>query len=200
MQAVLVVLIIPLIALNFLSGLAGGIWLAFRGEWALVAFGVIYMIIAPFFLGLALLPGIVFGGPAVLLANRKHPMLACILGIPAVAWTFIVMMVSCLWVFLPAVHNASQSVLPHVLWGYAMAVSPWMYMASKEQRVGDNSAAIPVFMTQLGTIAMSIAVLLNPEDASVGRLLFWFLPFTILGIAIQMFGVAVAAGAERRRF
>jgi hypothetical protein len=74
-----------------------------------------------------------------------------------------------------------------------------MYMASKEQRVGDDSAAIPVFIIQLGTIAMSIAVFLNPENTSAGRLLFWFLPFTFLGVAIQMFGVAVAAAAEHNR-
>ena len=36
MQAIVLLLILPLIILNMLGAIVGGIWLVFRGEWALV--------------------------------------------------------------------------------------------------------------------------------------------------------------------
>lgn len=197
MQAIIFVLFVPLILLNMLSGLVGGIWLAFQGEWALVGFGVLYMIIAPFFLGLAMLPSLAFGAPAAMAAERNHPIVAILVGLPAIIWTFAVIALSCVWSFEAAAVRANDALIPHVLWGYAVALAPWMYMASKEDRAGSGTS-VPIFFAQLGTISMAIATLTNPDDTSFLRLLMWFLPFAVAGLCVQLLAVVLTAVSYRR--
>src|SRR4051794_30045324 len=107
MQAFLLLILIPIILLNFLGGIVGGIWLTLRGEWALVGFGVLYMIASPFFLSLAMLPGMAVGVPAAM-TMRRHPFVGLVLGIPSMVWTFAVISVSCVWSFTAAAAHLAE--------------------------------------------------------------------------------------------
>jgi hypothetical protein len=200
MQAFFLLILIPIILLNFLGGIIGGTWLALRGEWALVGFGILYMIAAPFLLSLALLPGMAVGVPAVM-TMRRHPFVGLALGIPSMVWTFAVIAVSCVWSFTAAAAHLSESPIPHMMWGYAIALAPWMYMANKERRSGtQDGTTVPIFFAQLGTLSMAAAAMINPGDTSFVRLFAWFVPFTILGILLQLLMAAVEAATQRARY
>ena len=202
MQAIVLLLILPLIILNMLGAIVGGIWLVFRGEWALVGFGILYMIVSPFILSLALLPGIAFAAPAVMAAER-HPVVGFIVGIPAIVWQFAVIALSCVWSFQASAYHLGEAPFPHILWGYAVALAPWAYMAGKERQSSGpepDGTAVPVFFAQLGTLSMAVGTAMNPADTSFGRLLVWFLPFTVLGIVLQLIMAALVSAAYRHRY
>ena len=200
MQAIVLLLVLPLIILNMLGAIVGGLWLLFRGEWALVGFGILYMIAGPFLLSLALLPGMALAAPAAITADR-HPIVAFVIALPAVIWTFAVIAFSCIWSFQASAYRLGEAPLPHMLWGYAVALAPWMYMAERERRSGgSDGTAVPVFFAQLGTISMAIATIVNPSDTSLARLLAWFLPFTLIGIVLQVVMAAIQVAAYRQRY
>jgi hypothetical protein len=150
--------------------------------------------------GLLMLPGIIFAAPAAIAAERRKFIWAAILGVPAIAWTFGVMTVSCVLVFSTVTKHIDGSIIPYVLWAYAAAMAPWSYMASVESRSGNDTANIPLFCCQLGTISMMVAVFQDQYDTDFWRLVWWFLPFAVLGIAIQLLIVVAEGLASRRAF
>ena len=62
---------IPIIFLNFGSGIVGGVWLAFLGEWRLVGIGVALLFTASFSLSILMLPSIPIGMIATYFLNRR---------------------------------------------------------------------------------------------------------------------------------
>ena len=198
MQALVLLLFAPFIILNMLGGVVGGVWLVILGEWRLLAFGILYMICGALMVGLLLLPGMLFAAPAAMAAERRKFILTAFLGVPAIGWTFAVMTVSCVLVFSTVVSHIEGSLIPYVLWAYAAAMAPWSYMASVKSRSGNDTASIPLFCCQLGTISMIVAVFRNPYESDFWRLFWWFLPFAALGIAIQLL-IVVAGALDSRR-
>src|SRR5215467_12098840 len=64
LRSLIRILAFPLVVLNMLGGIISGIWLATRGEWATIGYGIVVLIVAPYFLMWALLlPSMVFPWP-----------------------------------------------------------------------------------------------------------------------------------------
>lgn len=170
---------------NFFSGIIGGIGLIFQGEWGLFFYGLAWAFAGAFVLSFALLPGMIFAPIAAWAAERNKVGLIVAAGIPAMAWTYIVVAVSCVAVF-SAVVEGSDAGLFHILWGYSAATGPWSYMAQQEAKTGNDNAATVSFFAQLGVISMILATFLEPAHTEFGRLIYWFTPLLLLGLVFQL--------------
>lgn len=180
--------------LNILGGIVSGAWLLFTGEWAVLGYGLLYMFVGVFVISLALFPAILLAVPAAAIAERTEGViLPLIVSLPALVWTFVVMAVSCALGFSYLFKMGNGDFWPFAFWAYAVVLTPWSYMASKEERTGNDAANVPVFFAQLGTVSMIVAVWIDPGNADFWRLIWWFSPFAILGCLFQtlMAGAAV---------
>lgn len=103
-QAIIALVAVPLFFLNAGGGIVGGVWLLAIGEWREVVFGVLAGAIGVFAISLALMPGLMFLGPAAGLAE-KRPALALPFLIVGQLWTYAVLTGWCVWIF----HHYSQA-------------------------------------------------------------------------------------------
>jgi hypothetical protein len=62
----------PLLILLYLfGGIVSGVWLAYRGDWWALGYGLIGLYFSTFALGIALLPTLILAPPAVHLSERR---------------------------------------------------------------------------------------------------------------------------------
>jgi hypothetical protein len=151
MKSLFFLLMAPMLVLNLLGGLVGGVWLAILGDWSTLFFGIAYMVVGAFALSLLLAPAMLLALPMAALGERRA-FAAALIGLPAMIWTYAVIAVSCAWVFRGITMTPQGSLIPYLLWGYAAATAPWSYMASKEGN--DGHSGVAVFFASLGLIAM----------------------------------------------
>jgi len=195
MKSLFLLVMAPLMLLNLVGGLIGGVWLAILGDWSTILFGIAYMAVGAIGLSLLLAPAMALAIPMAALAER-HVMAATLFGLPALIWTFVVIAASCAWVFSGITSTPEGSLIPYLLWGYATAIAPWSYMASKE--ADDGHSGVAVFFASLGLIAMMVAVWIDPGDTTVWRLLYWIVPVLAVGMILQLTMVAAVAIEEKR--
>ena len=186
MEAIMLLVALPLLVLNLIAGLAGGVGLAFQGEWGLLFSGLAYSVGGPFLLSIAMLPGMIFVPLTVWAADRGNTLLAVMSAIPSMVWTYIVVAVSCIVSFAMIVRG-SEGEFFHLLWGYSVATAPWSYMAQKDKQSGNDNSTVLMFFVQMGTASMMVAAFADPYDTSPARLATWFLPFMGLGLLAQLF-------------
>lgn len=196
MKPIVTLLALPVLLLNFLGGFIGGVWLLFEGDWRLVVFGLFYGFVGALGLSLVLLPGMIFALPAVKAAESGHPTLGALIGAPSMAWTLLVVTVSCVMVF-SRINTIGEGGLPYLLWGYSVAVGPWTYMASKDpDHTPANGATL--LATQLGAISMMVATVVDPLSTDFERLAWWFAPFPILAFVLVVALAVAEARAPRQ--
>ena len=177
---------LPLLVLNFLGGLVSGIGLAFQGEWRLIFVGIGYGVAGPFLLSIAMLPAMIFIPLSVWADKRGNTLVAVAAAIPNLAWTYIVVAVSCIIVFSAITKNAEGDLF-HLLWGYSVTTAPWSFMAQKDRQSGNDYSSTLMFFVQMGTASMMVAAFVDPYDTGAARLAAWFLPFMGLGLLAQLF-------------
>lgn len=198
MESIVKLALIPIILLNFFSGLVGGVWLLFEGQWAMVAFGFLYGFVGVMALSLILLPGMLFAIPAATAFERNRPTLAALLGAPSLTWTLLVLTASCVFIF-SRIATIGDGGIPFLLWGYSVALSPWTHMASKE--ASDSPATGATAMAaQLGVVSMMVATVVNPLETQFDRLVWWFAPFPILALLLlTLTGISAARAHAHSR-
>lgn len=186
MQALMAIIIIPLILLNFAGGIVGGVWLAIRGEWSVIGLGILYMIATPLALGLAILPGLIFAAPAAALMERRHIFLGGLVALPALAWTYAVLGGSCLLVvaYTSAAWDG-EAMLAYLLWAYAVAMAPWAYLAQKDEQAGQRGSGATLFFAQVSIVSMGIGTLLNGAPLYWTELILWCGPPIALGLLLD---------------
>jgi MFS family permease len=155
----------PILLLNFLAPLIGGIWLATLGEWRFIGIGVAYMLGGTLACGIAMLPGLPFAAAAASAAERGKGFLAFIVGLPALLWTLIIACGSCAYL----IHFASEqidyqnSAMPYMLWALSFATTPWDYLAMKDQQASHPndvpSSGITATFLNMGCIAAVVGFL-----------------------------------------
>lgn len=177
--------VVPFMLLNLLGGFLGGAGMLFQGEWGLFFFGLAWMFIGAFALSFALLPGMIFAPIVAWAGKRENIPLMVLAGVPAIAWTYLVMAVSCVAIFGAMVQNSGAGIF-HMFWGYAVATGPWSYMAREEAKAGNDNAAMTSFFAQLGVISMMIATFIDPANTEFYRLIYWFAPLLVIGLILQL--------------
>lgn len=181
---------VPLMILNSLGGLLGGVGLAIQGQWTLLIGGIAWCVIGVFVLSIALLPGMIFAPLAVWAAERGNILAAIVASVPTVLWTYIVLTVTSLIVFVHFVAQPDSGFF-HLLWAYAVTTAPWSFLASKDKQSGNDSSSMLMFFVQLGVVSMMFASWSDPESITVASLVPWFLPFMALGLFAQVFVAVV---------
>ncbi|GAB3739951.1 hypothetical protein GCM10028794_24110 [Silanimonas algicola] len=168
MGALFNVLMIPLIAMNFIGGLVGVVWLLVLGQWSALGTALVLLIGGAFFCGLALLPGLLASGPALMMYDKggasriaSYPLM-----LAGLLWTHSVMIV---WAFGAFAYfrklSDSGSLVPMMLIAYLVATAPWSYMAQKDVQSGNESSLASIFFLQASCFIA--AVMLGVGDAGL---------------------------------
>jgi|HigsolmetaAR201D_1030396.scaffolds.fasta_scaffold10813_3 hypothetical protein len=198
MQALVMVLMVPLMLLNFFGGIGSGIWLAILGEWWAIGYGIAGFLLSHFLLAIILMPGILLVGPAALLMEKGKTFLAFPFLLLSQLYTFAVITAWCMFVFYFFMSRAGQDTFwPLLIWSYGVALGPWMYMAQKEQQGGTGDAsAMTTFFAQVAYIVVALVVIFG--SATLIGLAMIFGGIMLVGMLIQT-GLALAMLREEKR-
>jgi hypothetical protein len=135
LEKVFDVLNLPLMLMNMLSAIVGGIWLAFLGEWRLVIFGIVILFTSQWLISFMLLPGMLLGAISMYFHEKKNP-LFYFFGFINQAYTNFLIIVTCAFAFILCTHFYSShskiTLIPYLLWSWSIALGDWQYFASKE--------------------------------------------------------------------
>lgn len=143
---------LPIVVLNFFGFIISGIWLLIIGQWSSVAVGFLLTMIAPFVLGLAILPSMIFNGPMVYFAERRVTIGIYFFGFLASVYIYMVIAAWCSSVTFYFLRDApSHAFWPLLIWSYGVATSPWSYMAQRDQSI---ASFYSLFFTQVAFIVM----------------------------------------------
>ena len=82
--------------------------------------------------------------------------------------------------------------VPSLIWSYAVAMTPWQYMASKDQQAGDDSSQVDLFFAQFGFFVLILLACFS--SLTLPSLLLSFASFLGVGLVYQ---VIVAFQATR---
>lgn len=133
----LMLLMIPLLVLNFFGGLVSGIWLLVIGDWRPVVEGFIGSLISIWLIAILLMPGLAVQVGAAALAEKGKTIFAVLLVLVSSVYSTALFTVYCLFVFWYFLGPATaETFIPLLIWSYGVALSPWMYMARKEEQMG----------------------------------------------------------------
>lgn len=162
------ILMIPMFLINTLSGLVGGVMLAFNGEWKIIGLGLAGGIAGPIIISIGLLPGMALGAPA-LSAYERGGALAKLLSAPfllvSMAWTIIIMAV---WgwsafTLLGDWHYWRGSDLAHVLWAYSAATAPWVFLAQKDAQGGNFESGTSLLVFEIACLFVALGFWLHSD-------------------------------------
>lgn len=196
MQALVVVLMVPLMLLNFFGGIGSGIWLAILGEWWAIGYGLLGLF-SHFLLSIVMAPGLFFAVPAAGLVEKGKRFLALPFILLSQLYTYAVITAWCMFVFYIFMSRANQETFwPLLIWSYGVALGPWMYMAQKEQQSGTGDfSAMTTFFAQVAYIVVALVVILG--SGSLIDLAVIFGGVMLVGMLIQS-GIAFAILKEEK--
>lgn len=158
MQALFLLVMIPLTLLQVIGGIVGGVWLAVLGEWQAIAYGAAALL-APFFLPLVLSPGFLLAGPAIQLIRGGRIGAAIPFVFLSQLLVFAAIGAWCIAVFrLFSADARGAAFWPVLIWSYVVALGPWLYLArgDSQSRPGEGSF-MAVFFAQVAYVAMAAA-------------------------------------------
>ena len=193
------ILVVPIIILNSLAGLVGGVWLLWLGEWKLVLGGFLLSVFAPFWASLLVMPGMIFAIPGIAAIERGNTWIGTILVSLSGLWTYTVVTIWCLVAFwyVPQFGSNSDPFLPFLLFAYAVATAPWALMAQKETQSGGGSGAqLTVSGACLGC-ALILAYVLIAEQPDFFAAI-WFLIVPMAAVYIFSIIAAIIDGRSSR--
>ncbi len=176
--------------LNMLGGVVAGVWLAVLGDWKTIGTGVVGMIGGAMICSLLMLPGIVLALPAMRMWGSDS-FLARIIAVPILlvghSWTYIVMTAWAFGAFLVLLKGVpiDDKALPYLLWAYAVATTPWVFMLQKDVQAGNDHGSISVFFLQIACAALILGFWLEA---------FWLIiAFWIIMAISLLFGLVIMA-------
>lgn len=157
-----VVLSVPLGLLNLFGGVVAGIWLAILGKWGIIGYGVAALFVSGIGLGFAMIPGLLFAAPAVVLHEKGHKLGFYFFSFLGSLYTVVVLTAWCIAVLYFFGRQADpDSIIPVLLWSYGVATGPIAWMAQKEtQGGGGEGAMMSTFFSQFAYVLVILAILL----------------------------------------
>lgn len=194
--ALLAALSIPLGILNAFGGVVAGIWLAVKGEWAVIFLGLFVLFGGAFIVPLLLVPGAGLLGIGALSYDRGRPTLGTFFVLLSSLWTVALVIVWEVSIFVTFGRRAVSPdlTIPVWLWSYGAATGVWSWLASKEQQGGNGMAAVHAFAAQVAYLLFSFCILW----------LRWPLGRSVLTMAVPLilplaFAVVAVATSTRNR-
>jgi hypothetical protein len=174
-------LMLPIIILNLLGGIIAGIWLAILGEWRAIGIGIASIFVSHFALSFALMLSMPLMFPVAYFIEKRNKIGIFFFGFLNLAYTMGLITFWCVGVlYFFASMATSQSIIPMLVWSYGIALSPWIFLAQKDEQAKNDFSTFSTFLAEIAYIIAILMVL--------------FIRTTILNILI-MFGVIMGIGA-----
>lgn len=193
--ATLTSLIVPIMILNMFGGIISGIWLAILGEWGEIFRGIVFIVVSGFLISFALMPGLLFAGPAIVAMERGKKILGVFFGFLSVLYTYALITIWCIWIMRLFVSSATESsIIPLLIWSYGVALAPWMWLAQKDQQAGGNEFSI--FATFFAQISYILAMIMFFLGATLGTIAITFGAIMLIATILQM---TIVFGGEIRK-
>jgi len=142
-----------LFAINMFGGIVSGIWLAILGEWRVVVIGIVYCFFSSFFITFALMPGLLLSTPAMFFIEKGKKIIGAFFGALSIIYTIGLLIIWCLYVLVEFTQLVdSRALIPALVWSYGVAMTPWMYLAQKDQQAGNDHATYTTFFAEVSYI------------------------------------------------
>ena len=191
LERLLSVLAAPLAILNMFGGIISGIWLAILGKWGLIGYGILALIVSGMGLGLAMVPGLIFAGPAAVMLEKGNKIGGYFFGLLSIIYKVGVLTAWCILVLVYYTKHAdADSLIPVLIWSYGIATGPISWLAQKELQSGNEHATIITFFIEVAYILTILAILL--VGISLLNVLILFGVVMSIGLIVQ-FSVAYLA-------
>lgn len=179
------VLAIPLGLINTFTGITAGIWLALLGEWGLIGSGILVLFISIFGLVSALMPGMLFAGPAAAFNKKGNKLGFYIFGSLSTLYSMAVLSAWCIAILYYFTKDANgNSFIPTLLWSYAVAIGPVLWISQKDIQSGEKHAMISTFFAQAACFLVILANLFT--KVSLSGIIIPFVIVMSAGLAIQL--------------
>ncbi|MBD3155138.1 MAG: hypothetical protein GF368_00600 [Candidatus Aenigmarchaeota archaeon] len=183
LNKIIEILSVPIMILNFVGGIIGGIWLAFLGEWTLIVIGVLFLFTSHWILSIFMMPNLLIAGIASQFYEKKNP-LGHFFGFISQLYMNLLIISWCIFAFLVCSHFYSGEIgityIPYLLWSWGMALGPWQFFASKEP---DNEfSAITLFSASVFYFLFLISIFISPLFRLIITVIFGVVQLIILPI------------------
>lgn len=160
-------LAIPLGLINTSVMILAGTWLAILGEWGLIGSGILVLFISIFGLVSALMPGMLFAGPAAAFSKKGNKLGFFIFGYLGILYSTAVLSAWCIAILYYFTKDAnSDSFLPTLLWSYGVAIGPVLWISQKDIQSGEKHAMISTFFAQAACFLVILASLFTKVSLS----------------------------------
>lgn len=174
------VLAFPLFILNIFGDIVSGIWLAILGEWGLIGYGILALLISGMGIGLAMAPGLLFAVPAAAMLEKGNKIGGYFFGLLSTIYTVGILTAWCILVLVYYTKQANaDSIIPVLIWSYGIATGPIVWLAQKDLQSGNEYAMITTFFIEVAYILTILAIL--------------FVGVSLLNVVV-LFGVVMSIG------
>jgi tetratricopeptide (TPR) repeat protein len=184
LNGILKIFIIPIMILNAGGAIVGGIWLAFIGEWKLIAIGILLLFTLNWFLSFLMIPAILISGIAIKF-GEKNRFLFNLFGYLSAIYTNILIIATCVSAFYICTSFYKEttiglSLIPYLLWSWGMALGPWQFFASHEPE--NEFTAITLFSASIFYFLFLISLFISPILSLIIIFLFGIVQVILLPI------------------
>jgi len=163
---------------NYFAGFIGGIWLLILSEWSIVVFGLIASFGMPWIYAIIMLPIWALALLMNYFAERKNKILTLPIGFIGALYTNFIIL---LWVYLvfdilviQMYEQGVYNLVPLIIWGYSVAMSPLGYMARGES-ADSTGTTRGLFLGFIGFILATILWLFGGFESGLYSTVFWVL-------------------------
>ncbi|MDR2019489.1 MAG: hypothetical protein LBQ14_01840 [Treponema sp.] len=138
----------PILILNLVGGITGGIWLLISGEWPLVIISLILVLVSEKIIGILSLPAMFLLGAGIN-TEKQNGFFVALLG---TLYITALRIVWCLVILnrFTAMQDRSTSIIPVLLLSYSVATAPWQDMAIKD--INNPHSILSSFFTQIAFV------------------------------------------------
>ena len=177
------------------GGIISGIWLAILGKWGDIIRGIVFIVTSGFLVSFALMPGLLFVGPAIIAMERGKRIGAVLFGSLSILYTAALITAWCIcimWLFMRS--SSESSIIPSLIWSYGVALAPWMWLAQKDQQAGGNEFSI--FTTLFAQISYIVAMIMFFLGATLGTI---GVTFGVIMLIAAILQITIAFTGEIRK-
>lgn len=180
------VLAVPIRIMNIFGGIVSGIWLAILGDWKLIGYGILALIVSNIGLSLVMALGLIFVGPAANMIEKGNKIGVFFLGLLSTIYNVGVLTAWCILVLIFYTnHTDAASIIPVLIWSYGIATNPIVWLAKKDLESGNEHAMITTFFIAVAYILTILAILL--VEVSLLNILVLFGVVMSIGIIVQFY-------------
>lgn len=181
------VLVVPLIILNTFGGIISGIWLAILGEWGLIGYGILALLVSGMGIGLAISPGLIFAAPAAAMLEKGNKIGGYFFGLLSTIYTVGILTAWCILVLVYYTKQANaHSIIPVLIWSYGVATGPITWLAQKDLQSGNEYGMITAFFIDVAYILTILAILF--VGVSLLNVIVLFSVVMSIGLIVQFSG------------